>query len=246
MEERESSITSIPEPSRSLFSGRITLRWMLVGIAMLAAWFGYLAFFREARAVVSYEIATIPKSQVDALGIKFNAIEDSPYQWAEVTDFDLTSFTPIDKRLQEPFHAKNEFQVHIWPAQADTYTSTRFVRMPDLSTNLPPAIESTQLGGFWGAQLAGTEQQFRVDVNVAHQYPNFAKTNELGFTPTDDIEGKLFYEGIMPQGDLLFIAPVNQDVYHVVLVHVQPVEKPRNTPEPPNPTAGEKTTVNSN
>lgn len=245
MEERESSITAIPEPPRGLLSGRITLRWMLIGIAMLAAWFGYMAYFRPAVAVVSYEIATIPKAQIDALGFTFHKIEDSPYQWAEVNDFDPTTFTPLEDRQQEPFHAKNEREIHMWPRQADSWTSTRFVRLPSAGTNTPPGVESTQMGGFWGARKAGMQKQLRVEMNVSHQYPNFAQAGETGMATSDNIEGKLFYEGIMPKGDLLFIAPVNQEVYHVVLVHVRPVEDPRNTPQPPNPSAGEKTTVNS-
>lgn len=244
MEEPESSITSIPEPPRGLLSGRITLRWMLVGIAMLAAWFGYMAYFRPAVAVVSYEIATIPKDQIDALAFTFHEIEDSPYQWAEVDDFDPEAFTPLEDRQQEPFYAKQEFQVHIWPRQADTYTSNRFVRLPDQGSGRPPGAESTQVGGFWGARKAGSQQQFRIELNVAHQYPNFTDIEKTIVPRTDDIRGRLSYEGAMPKGDLLFLAPVNQDVYHVILVHVRPVEETRNTPQPPNPSAGEKTTVN--
>ncbi|PQO34689.1 hypothetical protein DTL21_14390 [Bremerella cremea] len=228
MHDSDPSTTSHAGSSRGLLQGRFSLRWMMVGIAVLAAIFGYLGYFRSARGVVSYQIETIPAKKLDALGLTFRAIKDSPYRWAEVKDFDLTAFAPEDDRIQQPFRAK-EREVHMWPYQADSYTDSRFVKVPR-GDPPPQGIESTQLGGFWGFRKAGLHLQFRLELQVGHQYPDFSNTPEEHFPKTKMVEGKLFYEGKIPAGDLLFIAPIDNDVYHAILVRARPMDAATNAP----------------
>ncbi|RCS41228.1 hypothetical protein DTL42_21905 [Bremerella cremea] len=228
----EKSEPTINESGQS-FRLRFSLAAMLGIITILAAIFGYLGYYRPAQAIVSYQVATIPTQQLDAIGLTFNAIEGSPYRWAEVNDFDLATFTPEDNRTQQPFSVRKT-AISSWPMEAASYVDIRFVDTQTEDGRPMRVIETSQFTGFMGTRKAGLNLQLRLELNVSHQYPDFPNAPKDYLPQLKTAEGKIFYEGAMPGGDLLFIAPISNDVYHAVLVSAKPVDKQSSTTTQPN------------
>ncbi|PQO42727.1 hypothetical protein [Blastopirellula marina] len=229
----EKSESAVNESGKS-FRLRFSLLGMLVLITCIAAIFGYLGYYRPGQAIVSYQVATLPTKQFDALGIRFNTIEGSPYRWAEVSDFDLSTFTPEDNRTQQPFSVQ-ETPISSWPIEAASYADSRFVNARAEDGRPMLGSEVSQFTGFMGTRKAGLNLQLRLELDVSHHYPDFSNAAKDYLPQLQTVEGKIFYEGRVPAGDLLFIAPIGNDVYHAVLVSARPVDKQSGTTTKPNP-----------
>ena len=85
-----------------------------------------------------------------------------------------------------------------------------------------PAEISGDLKGFLGVRRAGQQIQLRVDMDIHLQMPEkkdfYSPYSEVNY---DAADGHLFYEGQAPKGGLLFMAPIGQHSFNVVLFEVK-------------------------
>jgi hypothetical protein len=77
------------------------------------------------------------------------------------------------------------------------------------------------IGGFIGSRIAGIDRQFRVNCNVSLEHPNYAAVREGRFDEIHRLKGRLFYDGTMPDGHLVFLAPLGDDEYSVIVFDIK-------------------------
>ncbi|MBA2115790.1 hypothetical protein [Bremerella alba] len=243
MPERDLTSESVVPTSGKTWGLRFSLCAMMVIVALLAGVFGYLSYYRPAMCQVHYQVATLAIDEVDRLGLKFHAVEDSPYQWVLDDEQAIADLLKQQQSPQPPFYQK-QYPVANWPRQADSYSYIRHVSVDEIT----PAQASGEFAGFWGVQNAGGQMKFRAEAQIAHRQPAEKTVDDQRSGRYDEVQGKLFYEGALPKNYLVFAAPINKTQYHILLVEVsevsesdpatyQPGTKPLPPTIPENPTS---------
>lgn len=193
---------------------------MLVIVALFAGVFGYLSYYRPSICQIHYQVAVLEVEDVDQLGLKFHAVQGSPYQWALDDDQAIAALLKQQKSPQSPFYEK-QYPVATWPRQADSYTYIRHIPIDEIT----PAQVSGEFAGFWGVQRAGGQLKFRAEAQIAHRQPTEKTVNDRRPGRYDEVQGKLSYEGALPTKYLVFAAPINKKQYHILLVEVTEVSE---------------------
>lgn len=221
MPERDLTSESVVPSSGKSRGLRFSLGAMMLIIALFAGMFGYLSYFRSARCLMTYQVATLSAQDVNALGLEFHAIDDSPYRWAFDIDDAVTKLLRQKSHVEKPLYEKQMTVAH-WPRQADTYTYIRPAAI-NSATSPHPDFKSGEFAGFWGIRKVGGQLMFRVEAHAAHRQPKEAGFDVDGNGRLDEVAGNLVYEGELPASRLIFAAPVGDDQIHLFVIEAKEV-----------------------
>ena len=153
--------------------------------------------------------------------------DNSPYSYKLLTEEELTELRSQLSTLGKVIIA-DKSSIHMWPHQAVSRTaiSPFFLPVVDPAQGPNPAKIpadiSGALGGFLGIRRAGQQIQLRVDIDIHLQMPEkkdfYSPYSEVDY---DEADGHLFYEGLAPKNGLIFMAPIGEHSFHVVLFEVE-------------------------
>jgi hypothetical protein len=84
-----------------------------------------------------------------------------------------------------------------------------------------PVLEPEEIEGRFSARGTLSQRQLQVDCAISHIHTD-PRLIMIGQSNPDLVtKGRLFYEGPLPSGHLVFIGPINEDLCHVVIFDVQ-------------------------
>ena len=151
---------------------------------------------------------------------ELHPIEDSRYCWLVLSDEELTEFLTSGGNSVEWTAKTAPHNVPFWPQTAfsGTYAESGVVRISPFARR---AIHETgSIGGFLGSRIAGKERQFRVACDVSLDHTALGNHSPGGFRESS-IKENLYYEGAMPEGKLVFLAPIGNE-YSVIIFDIKP------------------------
>jgi hypothetical protein len=149
---------------------------------------------------------------------------DSTYSWVILNDAALSDLLwlhgkPIAASSDGSFPESTLF----WPmnyANACAYEASTVMFAP----NSPVSVfETDAMTGQVGARRAGLERQFLVDCIIEHGNGDataiLAQKNPN--LPLQESKAHLYYLGSMPEGHLVFLAPLDDELFSVVIFDVK-------------------------
>lgn len=203
---------------------RFSMRVLLLAVALFACLFAYLSYYRSARVTVDYAFWTVEAETLDAIPLQFHSVQGSPYRWVHLSvdnAAQLCEASSSDELLHK------QVTIGSWPMQAETTTSTRsvFLDVEDPKQGdhpaQYPAFNIAIFGGFLGVRRAGTTLQFRVEGGVTYDRTENRMVGGRKTISRDRVSGEIFYEGQAPEHALIFVAPLDEHSYHVVLFRLK-------------------------
>lgn len=206
---------------------KFSLRTLMLVMVILSLVFSYLAYYRSDRKTVAYESAIVPATAQGKWSENLTQGNTSPYSYKLLTEKELTELRSHLSTLGKVV-ISDKSSIHMWPHQAISRTAISpfflLVVAPSQGPNparIPVEI-SGALKGFLGVRRAGQQIQLRVDMDIHLQMPEkkdfYSPYSEVNY---DAADGHLFYEGQAPKGGLLFMAPIGQHSFNVVLFEVK-------------------------
>ena len=220
-----STLSEPPRPRRFQFG----LLSLLIVITLLGVAFGIWVYYQPLVVSAQARFAIVDSASAKAILAQhpIQSVSDSPYGWIVLSDAELADLLQLEGKPAEILGASAPHTVPYWPVTAFTglYNQTRFIPLGEefhFGPNFKyPVHESGQLSGFLGSRIAGGKGQFRVECNMTCQHPEVKAMTAEHLDAKKQIKGKLFYEGPTPAGHLVFLAPVDDDVFSVVIFDVQ-------------------------
>jgi hypothetical protein len=214
--------TTTQNPAVSVGKNSFSLRALFIVVTGCAILFAYLAYFRSTQATVEYTSVAVESTALNSLNLDFNDVPDSQYKWTHLDDSDVKTLL-LGSSGGRSHLLQKRISVHTWPMQAETGMGTRPVTLELIDPQQGehpiklPMFETATFGGNLGVRLAGRRLQFRIDAKVGYQRPDEDIDPKDMNLPTDEVEGRLFYQGKAPEHALMFAAPLDDHSYHVVL-----------------------------
>jgi hypothetical protein len=207
-------------PRRGLQFGLLTLLCVVTVLGcVLGKWF----YYRPLTVMVDARLTFVDRDAASAIIAKheLHGVHDSPYSWLILADDELPELLKNDGKLVKPLGTTGPRAVSSWPqtAMSSTYAHSDFVRLSPIV--MRPVHEIGSIGGFIGSRIAGIERQLRVECNVTFHHPNY---KALTVDHPDEqlrLKGKLFYEGAMPDGHLVFLAPLGEEEFSAIIFDVK-------------------------
>lgn len=206
---------------------KFSLRTLMLVTVILSLVFAYLAYYRSDRKTVTYESVVVPTTAQGKWSKNLAQVDNSPYSYKLLTEEELTELRSQLRTLGKVIFA-DKSSIHMWPQQAISRTgiSSLFLPVVDPAQGPNPAKIpaniSGGLGGFLGIRRAGQQNQLRVDIDVHLQMPEkkdtYSTHSEVNY---DEADGHLFYEGQVPKNGLIFMTPIGEHSFHVVLFEVE-------------------------
>lgn len=218
-----------------------SIRSLLVLMMLTAIFCTYWVNYRpvSATASVTYKVLLVKATSFDDLLSREtrSPVEGSPYAYVTLDDQKLNSFLK-DKQAILQIH-EHTHTVHMWPNEADSFVcnSSRslpvkkdVMRIMENNTikeinNIIPAIDGDIVNGVLGFRRIGLTYKLRLEYDVLHMGIPDDELETLKNIPQPlRLSGKIFYEGSLPKGKLVFFARFGDNKYHVVVFDVKPVE----------------------
>jgi hypothetical protein len=218
-----------------------SMRSLLILMTLTAIVCTYWVYYRPVSATgnVTFQILLVKAAAFDSLlsGKTPLPVEGSPYALVTLDDQKLNSFLK-DKQAILQIH-DHTHTVHMWPNEADSFVCNSVRSLPIKKevtlvkenntikniTNIFPAIDTDIVGGFLGFRRIGLTYKLRLDYDVSHMgIPDDELETIKNIPKPFRLSGKIFYEGSLPKGKLIFFARFSDDKYHVVVFDVKPVE----------------------
>lgn len=207
------------EPNSFTDRMKFSLRSLVLLIAIVAAGFGVLVFYRPHSVAVEYQFATVDGAAVESIlsSCEATQVTDSPYFWLILDEGNLATLLQ-GGNVATRILAQNSRVVSGWPKVADafTYAAPRTLLLDSETNHQHTDWESGGVAGFLGARKAGSEVQLRIEFDSNFDRPDFKAYPTLDF-PRQSCKGKLFYEGELPSNHLVFLAPIDEVSFHAVL-----------------------------
>lgn len=205
---------------------RFRLKTLMLVMVILAAYFAYLAYYRPALRTVAYESAVVPATAQGKWFENLKKVDDSPYSYKLLTKDELTELRSQLSTLGKVI-CTDKSSIYMWPQQATSRHASRSLFLPVVDpaqgpnpARMPSSISGI-LAGFLGIRRAGQQIQLRVDMDAHLQMPQerevYSPSAVVNYVEAD---GHLFYEGQAPRNGLVFIAPIGEHSFHVVLFEV--------------------------
>jgi hypothetical protein len=186
---------------------------------VLGKWF----YYRPLTVVVDARLVFVDRAAAQATMAthELHPVDDSPYDWLVVADDELTQLLTSGGKSLSPTGTTAPHTVPFWPQTAftGTYAHSDIVQLS--RTVMQPVHEMGSIGGFIGSRIAGIERQFRVECNVSLHHPNYKAMSVEHPNEKVDLKGKLFYEGSLPEGHLVFLAPLGDEEFSVIVFDVK-------------------------
>ena len=207
---------------------KFSLKTLMLVMAILSLVFAYLAYYRSDRKTVAYESVVVPATAQGNWSKNLTQANKSQYSFKLLTQEELTELRSQLSTLGKVIIA-DKSSIHMWPQQSISRTgiSSLFLPVVDPAQGPNPAKIpadiSGSLNGFLGIRKAGQQIQLRVDMNTHLHMPEekdlYSPYSEVNY---DKADGHLFYEGQAPKIGLVFMAPIGEHSFHVVLFEVEP------------------------
>lgn len=207
---------------------KFRLKTLMLVMVILAGYFAYLAYYRPALRTVAYESAVVPATAQGKWFENLKKVDDSPYSYKLLTKDELTELRSQLSTLGKVI-CTDKSSIYMWPQQATSRHASRSLFLPVVDPAQGPnpakipADISGSLNGFLGIRKAGQQIQLRVDMNTHLHMPEekdlYSPYSEVNY---DKADGHLFYEGQAPKIGLVFMAPIGEHSFHVVLFEVEP------------------------
>jgi hypothetical protein len=191
---------------------------LLCVVTLLGCILGRWFYYRPLTAIAGARLFVVDRAVASAILAKheLHPVEDSTYGWLILNADELTDLLQSNGIPANPLMTAAARHVPFWPQTAftGTYAHSDFVHLSPTVTL--PVHEMGAIGGFLGSRVAGIERQFRVECNVSLHHPNYKALSEDNRSEKIDLKGKLFYEGALPDGHLVFLAPLGEDEYSAI------------------------------
>ena len=213
----ENKSLTMPAKSRRLRFGLATML-VLIGLfaIVLSRWFYYrplaLTFY------IQMAVVDAPAAKSTLAAHSANSIEGSPVVWFVLDDQELSSLFVRDGKAAEVTGGSYPRAVSDWPVGAsiaDGHTEARGFPLRDDPSTRGTAWELCQLGGWAGCRLENRVPQLRLKCQLTCREPVASNFEDLMWITVE--EAKILYEGEVPRGHLVFMVPVGEDVFHVVV-----------------------------
>ena len=198
---------------------RFSLRWIfvLVGLiaVVLASWF----YHRPLAAEVDFKLAEVSSETVNWLrsAVPSSQTKTSDFAWFILNDQELEKVT---QNGGEPFTVLNEGadKVSDWHTQSEIHTFHMNLIGSLLDEKLIVNSLGGGLSGFFGSRYAGIQPQLLIDCEIDYTGPSQSSSSA---DAKCSYHGRLFYKGERPHGHLLFLVPVEEGCFHVVIFDVK-------------------------
>jgi len=203
-------------PRRVLQFGLLSL---LLVVTVLGCILGKWFYYRQLTVVVDARLAIVDAGAATATlsNHQLHPVKGSQYGWITLRVDELPFLLKLAGKLVEPLGTTANHTVPHWPSTAFTGVYAHIWSI------YPNRMEFDQgsIGGFFGSRIAGTERQFRVECDVSLHHPLFTAV-ALGLpNKYIDLKDKLFSEGPLPEDHLVFLAPLGNDEYSVIIFDVK-------------------------
>ena len=192
---------------------------------VLGGWF----YYRPLTTSVVIRFAVVDRAAAEATITSHppNSIHGSPYQWLVLDEANLDKLRQFDGKPTELF---GDGKSHIgtdWPKSDSAFVETYHVVRPK-TVQLGPnhfakLHESAEFVGYVGSRIAGTEKQLHVEGNMRCEHPNLdamAKADDSNGGKTV-LKAKITYEGQLPAGHLVFLAPIDQSTSSAIIIDAE-------------------------
>lgn len=206
---------------------KFSLKSLMLVMVILSLVFAYLAYYRSDRKTVAYESVVVPTTAQGNWSNNLTQADKSQYSYKLLTADELIELRGQLSTLGKVIFA-DKSSIHMWPQQATSRSASIPLFLPvDDPAQGPnpakiPADISGSLNGFLGIRKAGQQIQLRVDMDIHLQMPEkkdfYSPYSEVNY---DKADGHLFYEGQAPKIGLVFMAPIGEHSFHVVLFEVE-------------------------
>jgi hypothetical protein len=221
-----STLSEPPRPRRFQFG----LLSLLIVITLLGVAFGIWVYYQPLIVSAQARFAIVDSTAAKAILAQhpIHSVSDSPYGWIVLSDAELADLLQLEGKPVAVLGSSMPHTVPYWPHTAFTglYTKSRDIPVGEEFNYGPnfklPVYEMGQISGTMGSRRASGKPQFRVECNMTCQHPD-DKSISKGHLDAKAIKvkGKLFYEGPTPTGHLVFLAPVDDDVFSVDIFDVK-------------------------
>jgi len=221
------SIQSLPTPTRPRWF-QFSLLTLLTAVTVLGAVLGIWFYYRPFVASVDARFAIVDGAAAKAIALEHapHLVSDSPYAWVALTEEELPRLLQLEGRPAPILGTTMRHTIPYWPNTAfgGLYHNSRWIPAREeahLGTIQLPVDESGALTGMIGSRIAGGQAQLRVECNVTCKHGDAQAVAGGRIGAHKELKGHLVYEGQTPNGHLVFLAPVDDDVYSVVIFDVQ-------------------------
>jgi hypothetical protein len=190
--------------------------------AVLGRWF----YYRPMVVSVDSGFAVVDRMAAAKILAKYvrHPIDDSTYSWvildsAALSDLLWLHGKPVARFSNSSFPQSTLF----WPmnyANGGSYESSTVMFAPNLPV---PVLETDAMTGQVGARRAGLRRQFLVDCIIEHAHGDAAAIlgQKNANLPPHESKAHLYYLGPIPEGHLVFLAPLDDDLFSVVIFDVK-------------------------
>jgi hypothetical protein len=210
-------------PTRSRRRSQFALLTLLGVITVVGIVLGRYFYYRPLTIIVGSRFAIIDGPAASGILSEHapHSMAGTPYLWVILRDDELPEFLQFNGQSVTPIGNMAVHTIPHWPYTAFTgiYSEPKIVSLGPF--NVRSVYESGQLSGFVGSRRAGVEPQFRVQCDMNCQHPTRDAMTIDHPDARIDLHGKLFYEGAIPDGHLVFLAPFGDGAYSVVIFDIK-------------------------
>jgi hypothetical protein len=205
------------EPKRPRLQFR--LRTLLIGVAVFGVGLGLWCLFWPVKVSITVRYAVVDQRAADDILSTREplAVEGSPYACVILDD---TRLDGLMRRKGQPISAEPDGKRwHTHGLFGDhAYVSDMVVVAPNTPV---PVRETEELEGHFSAYGALSQRHLELDCVINHHHLD-PRPGPIGQGTLKVVtKGRLYYDGQLPGGHLVFIGPINGDLCHVVIFDVQ-------------------------
>jgi hypothetical protein len=217
------SLRPSPPRGRRLQFGLLALLGVITVLAIaLGSWF----YYRPLTTTVVVHFAVVDRAAANPTMAQHGShlIDSSHYTWMILSDDGLNELLRFEGDQADLLGNGEAHVIDSWPNTAfvDAYHFVRPKIIKLGENHFAELHESAELVGTLGSRRAGRDKQFRVDCNMECQHPNIEAMAQGDDAHRKKIlKAKVFYQGSLPDEHLVFIAPIDAEVFSVIIFDVK-------------------------
>ena len=215
--------SSSPANRKPIGTRQFSLRALILMLALVGIILGISVYYRPHSLNVTYQLFTAKRDLVDRVvsGKSVTQVENSVYQCVVLNQRELDVFSKTDFQEGEDLSGKSRV-ITGWPRVADTDSYVHPTNLPMDGNSNHTAIgwESGTMTGFLGSRRAGSHAEVRIEYQVTFRRPGSRDIFDPS-VPQQVCQGNIFYEGEVPDGRIVFFAPLDDETYHVIVFVVE-------------------------
>jgi len=203
-------------PKRRRF--QFGLRGILAITALLAFAFSAWIYNKPCVVSVTTRYAAVDAAAAQEALAKYppHTINGSIDEWIILNDGELNDLLRLDGKstaLSDGEYPQSTFFSQTNYAEGHVLDS----RTRPLEQFVLPIFECFEITGVIGAYGAGKFKHFLLDCNVNHVHTDIQARTLQKPNPQNEFKSRLLYNGLVTSDHLVFLAPVGDDTYHVIV-----------------------------